>query len=114
MGGAAHRPYGPRMPALHIDHAITDLTTWLGAFEPLAGVRRDAGVVHEVVRQPVDDPRRIVVDLEFTTVDQAAAFLRFLEDHVWAVPANAPALVGSPTAVILDTVLDRSSHAPAT
>lgn len=104
-------PSGPplhhgRMPTLHIVHAISDLATWRGAFDPLREVRVQAGVVREVVRQPVDDPQRIVVDLDFDTLDHARAFLDFLETHIWSTPANAPALVGSPDAVILHTVLD--------
>lgn len=105
MGTRAATSYGHRMPTLHIDHAISDLTVWRGAFDPLQDVRRQAGVLHEQVRQPVGDPHRIVVDLEFDTVANAEAFLEFLVNHIWATPANAPALVGSPTAVILDTVL---------
>jgi len=93
------------MPTLHIDHAISDLTVWREAFDPLQEVRRQAGVLHEVVRQPVGEPHRIVVDLEFDTVENAQKFLEFLTKDIWATPANAPALVGSPTAVILETVL---------
>jgi len=93
------------MPTLHIDHAISDLAVWRGAFDPLREVRRNAGVLHEVVRQPVDDPQRIVVDLEFDTVEHARAFREFLVDTIWATPANAPGLIGAPSAVILDTVL---------
>lgn len=92
------------MPTLHIEHAITDLDTWQGAFEALHEVRRQAGVVAEVVRQPVDDPNRVVLDLEFDTTEHASAFLDFLQTHVWAVPENAPALAGIPTATVLDTV----------
>ncbi len=89
---------------LHIDHAFSDLTVWRGAIDPLREVRRHAGVVHETVRQPVGDPHRIVVDLEFETVENTEAFLEFLVSNIWATPANAPGLVGAPSAVILDTV----------
>lgn len=105
MGTATVESYGAVMPTLHIDHAISDLTAWRNAFDPLSDIRRQAGVVHEVVRQPVDDPHRIVVDLDFDTAEHATAFLDFLQANIWAVPANSPALVGSPTAIILDTVL---------
>ncbi len=105
MGNAALASYVAPMPTLHIDHAISDLTVWRGAFDPLGEVRRQAGVTQEVVRQPVDDPHRIIVDLDFDTLEHAEAFLDFLQTSIWAVPANAPALVGSPSAVILETVL---------
>jgi hypothetical protein len=92
------------MPTLHIEHAITDLETWLSAFNRLADARRQAGVRAERAQQPVDDPGYIVVDLDFGTVDEAAAFLRFLKDRVWAIPENAPALAGAPETMILDQV----------
>jgi hypothetical protein len=92
------------VPTLHIEHAITDLDTWLSAFNTFADVRRQAGVRAERVQQPVDNPRYIVVDLEFGTGDEAAAFLRFLEEQVWAIQENAPALAGTPATMILETV----------
>lgn len=92
------------MPSLHIEHAITDLDIWQNAFDSLHEVRRQAGVVAEVVRQPVDDPHRITLDLEFATLEHASAFLAFLQTQIWPVPENAPARVGTPTANILDTI----------
>ncbi len=102
------------MPTLHIEHAITDLTTWTRAFTALTEVRRQAGVHTETVRHPAGDDAFVVVDLEFATFEQAQAFLQFLETKVWAVPANSPALVGSPQARILEPVaLDRGTSAAA-
>jgi hypothetical protein len=42
------------------------------------------------------------VELDFDTVDEANAFLQFLETVVWANPDNAPALAGSPRALVLE------------
>jgi hypothetical protein len=92
------------MATLHIEHQISDLGTWLSAFDAFADARRQAGVRDERVQQPVDDPDYIVVDLEFATSEEAEAFLRFLEDQVWAIPENAPALVGAPQTMILTDV----------
>jgi hypothetical protein len=92
------------VPTLHIEHEITDIETWLSAFRGFADARRQAGVRAERVQRPVDDPAYIVVDLDFGTVDEAQAFLRFLEDQVWSIPENAPALAGAPTTLILEPV----------
>ncbi len=92
------------MPTLHIEHPITDLETWLSAFSAFADARRQAGVRGERVQRPVDNPRHIVVDLDFGTVEEAEAFLRFLRDQVWAIPENAPALAGAPDTMILERV----------
>jgi hypothetical protein len=104
MGNDDHDSYSPLMPTLHIQHPITDLATWTRAFTALAEVRRQAGVSTETVRHPVGDEAFVVVDLEFGTTEQAQAFLQFLETRVWAVPANSPALAGSPEARILEPV----------
>jgi hypothetical protein len=92
------------MPTLHIEHAITDLATWTTAFTKLTEIRRQAGVSDETVRHPVGDQAFVVIDLEFATVEQAGAFLQFLEMQIWAVPENSPALVGAPVARILEPV----------
>jgi hypothetical protein len=92
------------MNTLHIEHAITDLDTWRAAFDRFGPVRAEAGVRGYSVRQPVDDPHYVVVDLDFDTADGAAAFLEVLRNRVWAVPANSPALVGSPRTLVLQPV----------
>lgn len=89
------------MVTLHIEHAISDFPTWAGAFDRFAEARQRAGVRAHRVQQPVDDPNYVVIDLDFGTADEASAFLEFLRTTVWANPANAPALAGSPQARIL-------------
>jgi len=92
------------MASLHIEHPITDLATWSRAYATFSEVRRAAGVSRESVRQPVDDPCYIVVDLEFETSDLARDFLAFLEANVWPSPERSPALAGTPDAKILEDV----------
>jgi hypothetical protein len=92
------------MATLHIEHAITDLETWLSAFNGFAEARRGAGVRSERIQQPVDNRGYIVVDLDFATAEEAGTFLRFLREAVWAVPENAPALAGTPNTMILEDI----------
>jgi hypothetical protein len=101
MGALGASPYGPGMATLHIEHPITDYATWRLAFDRLADVRRNAGVVDGRVSRPVDDPNYIVVTLDFDTTEHANGFLRFLETRVWASPDAAPALGGRPKTAIL-------------
>ena len=91
------------MVTLHIEHRITDFDTWTSAFNRFAEARREAGVRAQRVRRPVDDPAYVVIDLDFDTTDRAKAFLRFLNTNVWAIRDNAPALVGSPETMILES-----------
>ena len=92
------------MATLHIEHPITDLATWLGAFTRFEEARRNAGVRSQRVYQPVDDDTYICVDLEFDTVEQAAAFRTFLETRVWSNREASPGLGGTPRARILTEV----------
>jgi hypothetical protein len=100
------------MPTLHIEHAITDFATWKAAFDRLAERRTQAGVLAEHVKQPVDDPRYVVIDLEFPTIEAATRFLRFLETQVWSSPSNSPALAGSPVTRILSPAWSQASTGP--
>jgi hypothetical protein len=100
------------MPTLHIEHPITDFATWSAAYSRFGDARRAAGVLEERVQQPVDDPRYVVIDLDFGTTEQAEGFLRFLKTRIWVVPENAPALAGAPRTMILEpTVLVAVSSA---
>ena len=89
------------MPTLHIEHPISDLGTWLGAFNQFAEARRNAGVTAQRVLQPVDDDRYIVVQLDFATVEEAEQFKGFLESVVWQSRDLSPGLAGTPRARVL-------------
>ncbi len=86
------------MATLHIEHGVTDFPTWKAAFDRFAGQRTEAGVTAHRIYQPVDDARYVVLQLDFPSVAQARAFRKFLEARVWSMPANSPALAGSPQA----------------
>jgi len=89
------------MTTLHIEHAIVDFELWSSAFDRFADFRTKAGVRGQRIQQPVDDPRYVVIDLDFDSVDEAETFLSFLRDKVWSSPDSSPALVGEPQAKIL-------------
>lgn len=92
------------MATLHIEHPISDLETWLGAFHRFAEARERAGVRAYRIRQPVDDDEYIYVDLDFDRVEQAEGFKSFLETNVWSSPDASPALAGTPRARVLTDV----------
>ena len=92
------------MRTLHIEHPITDLETWVAAFNRFADTRRDAGVRAEHVQRPVDDLGYVVVDLDFDTTEEAAAFLSFLQTQVWKIKENSPGLAGTPETMILEPI----------
>ena len=92
------------MPTLHIEHAVNDFDVWRVAFGRFADVRARSGVLAHRIHRPVDDPRYVVIDLDFGTAEEAQRFLTFLRDQVWVSTASAPALVGSPQTRILEPV----------
>jgi hypothetical protein len=92
------------MPTLHIEHAIVDFDLWKAAFDRFAELRKQSGVLRHHVQQPVDDPRYVVIDLDFRTTDEAERFLAFLREKVWSSQENAPALAGRPQTRILEPV----------
>lgn len=95
------------MPTLHIEHVITSYSDWKAAFDRFADMRAQAGVRRHVIRQPVDDPRYVVIDLDFDSTAAAQAFLDVLRERVWPSRENAPALEGAPMTRILETVESR-------
>ena len=92
------------MTTLRIEHAIHDYEIWQKAFDSFAEARANAGVRSFAIRLPVDDPKYLMLDLEFDTAGRAQAFAKFLHQHVWSSPTSSPALAGTPQTRILDLV----------
>jgi hypothetical protein len=90
------------MTTLRIEHAIHDYDIWRKAFDTFAEARSNGGVRSFAIRRPVDDPKYLMLDLEFETVGRAEAFADFLHQHVWSSPTSSPALAGAPKTRILD------------
>jgi hypothetical protein len=90
------------MTTLRIEHAIHDYDLWQKAFDGFEQARAEAGVRGFAIRQPVNDPKYVLLDLEFDTQGQAESFARFLHDRVWSSPASSPALAGRPQTSILE------------
>ncbi len=90
------------MTTLRIEHAIHDYDLWLKAFDSFEQARAKAGVRSFTIRQPVNDPKYLMLDLEFDTQGQAESFADFLHDRVWSSPTSSPALAGRPQTRILD------------
>jgi len=89
---------------LRIEHAIHDYEQWITAFTSYGPARTNAGVRSFTIRRPVDDPKYLMLDLEFDTANAARGFAQFLEEKVWSSPASAPALAGVPRTRVLDVM----------
>jgi hypothetical protein len=93
------------MATLLIEHPISDLDTWLGAFNRFADARRDAGVTAQRIHQPTEDDEYIVLQLDFESIEAAEQFKTFLESVVWQSRDLSPGLAGTPHARVLREVL---------
>ncbi len=94
------------MATLRIEHGITDYDQWRAAFASYEPARVKAGVRGVTIRRPSDDPKYLMLDLEFDGADAASAFAQFLHDKVWSSPASAPALAGVPRTRVLEVMDD--------
>lgn len=92
------------MTTLRIEHSIHDYDLWKTAFDGFADVRTKAGVRAFTIRWPVDNPKYLMLDLEFDTIERAGAFVAFLEQNVWSSPNSSPGLAGLPQTQILDVI----------
>jgi hypothetical protein len=90
------------MTTLRIEHAISDYEIWKKAFDGFGEARANAGVRSFSIRLPVDDPKYLMLDLEFDTASGAETFADFLVQHVWSSPGSSPGLAGAPKTRILD------------
>jgi hypothetical protein len=92
------------MTTLRIEHAIHDYDLWKTTFDGFADVRTKAGVRAFTIRRPVDNPKYLMLDLEFDRAERADAFATFLRQKIWSSPKSSPGLAGAPQTQILDVI----------
>ena len=95
------------MPILQLEHAIKDFDLWKAAFDRDPIDRRALGVRRHRVFRPTDDPKYVVVELEFDTTREAETCHAALVD-LWSTRRDTPALIGAPRVRIVETVEDRN------
>ena len=100
------------MRTLQIEHPIRDFDTWKAAFDRDPAGRGPSGVRRYRVYRPTDDPKYVIIDLDFSNLAQAQAFLEKLQ-QVWRRPELSPGLARdeathvAPRARIVDQVETR-------
>ncbi|GAB3247928.1 hypothetical protein [Arthrobacter pigmenti] len=91
------------MITLRIEHPISDFALWKTAFDRDPADRKGSGVIRYAISQPVDDPRYVLIDLDFESVAEAEGLLATMH-RVWASGAAAPALAGEPRTRLLQSM----------
>jgi hypothetical protein len=89
------------MYTLRIEHPVVDFETWKNAFDGDPVDRRKLGVRRYQVSRPIDDPKYVVVDLEFETASQAKTLLAALR-VVWGRVEGK--IMTNPKARVLESV----------
>ena len=95
------------MTTLHIENTVHDYDAWKGAFDKFDRARRERGVLAYRVTRGLDDPSRVIVDLDFDDITRAEDFREFLEG-VWRTPQSQRVLAEHQAPVMLDVVEHRT------
>jgi hypothetical protein len=70
------------MYVVRIEHPITNYEGWKQAFEGDPVGRQQSGVRSYRVLRPIDDPKYVMIDLDFDAASEAAAFLGAMRE-IW-------------------------------
>lgn len=92
------------MPTVQIEHPVRDFDGWKAAFDRDPAGRQAAGVRHYRVYRPLDDPRYVIIDLDFDERERAEAFLAAMR-RIWNQVDGS--LIDGPRARIVDCVEER-------
>lgn len=89
------------MITVRIEHPVPDFSGWKRAFDGDPAHRRESGVRSYRVQRPIDDPKFVIVDLEFDDLATAQAFLEVMKG-IWRQVEGA--VMNAPRARICETV----------
>ena len=89
------------MFVLRIEHRVPDFDSWKKAFDGDPVGREKSGVRRYRVLRPIDDPRYVMIDLEFDTAAQAEALLAAMR-VIWGRVQGQ--IMTGPQARIVETV----------
>jgi hypothetical protein len=90
------------MPTLQIAHGVRDYESWKREFDEDPVGRRAGGVRAYRISRPTDDPRYVIIELEFATLEEAEGFQRKLR-QLWG-DVDARLGLESPRTRIVDVV----------
>jgi hypothetical protein len=89
------------MTVLRIEHPVRDFEGWKKAFDSDPIGRQRSGVLHYRVYRPVDNPRYVIVELEFEDAGKAEETLAALR-KLWEKVEGS--IIMNPQARILEVV----------
>lgn len=81
------------MATTFVQHRVADYDAWRRAYDSVAGLQREGGVVEEAVYRASDDPSSVLVMHRFGSADKARAF--FANEDLRAAMADGGVDMGS-------------------
>jgi hypothetical protein len=99
------RPKEATVPLLRIEHRVPDYDGWKQAFDSDPADRKGSGVKRYQIMRSLDDPMRVLIDLEFDTAADAEALLGSMR-KIW--DQLQCKVIFEPRAMIVEVVEDRS------
>ena len=95
------------MATLHIENTVRDFEEWKAVFDKFDRFRAEKGMRSYRMARQVDDPNKVVVDLDFDSIEEATDFRGALE-QIWRTPQSQQQLVAHSTPVLYDVVEQRA------
>jgi len=92
------------MATLRIDLEVKDYDMWRTAFGKDAAGRERHGAQRHRIFQNAGAEHRVSLDVDFPSLAEAEQFLTVLREEVWPSADKAPALVGTPSARLIELV----------
>jgi hypothetical protein len=89
------------MPVVRIEHSVPNFEKWKEAFDRDPADRKGSGVRRYQVLRLQNDPKYVMIDLEFDNTGEAEAFVQKMQ-RIWDGPAKA--VMQNPRARIADFV----------
>ncbi len=87
---------------VRIEHPVPDFSAWKKAFDSDPVSREKLRVRRYEILRPIDDPKYVMVDLEFDTSNDAEAFRSAIID-LWR-SAEAKEIIAKPQARVVEAV----------
>ena len=94
------------MATLHIENTVRDFDEWKAVFDKFDRFRAEKGMRSYRMARQVDEPNKVIVDLDFDSVEAATEFRGALE-QIWRTPQSQEQLVAHGTPLLYDVVEQR-------
>jgi hypothetical protein len=94
------------MTTLRIENAVRDFEEWKAVFDKFDRFRAEKGVRAYRMSRQADDPSKVVVDMDFDSLEEATAFRGALE-QIWQTPQSKDQLVSHDAPVLYEVVEQR-------